>query len=623
MKKKITSPFLRIAVLLLALVLVADVCVPGFAVFAEDNTSITGDAAAVEGDNTSIDGEDIVVLNDKQNPETPVNPEEKQSEETPVNPEENGNQPEETPEEQPVSCQEGCEGETCTVEGCTCACHLDNTSTDGEETPAEDAQNPDEAEGEGEPEEENPDESEEELPEEETADPVQELVDRLLACGSLGEMNAMMESFTDEDRALLEQISEAQNAALSAKMEELGAYEATELVSRQDASVFYVKSPTSNPDANDTSAFGSEVGIGTIDVDGLTWVKGNAYIGDVQNSYGPNLISRVTKMGNLEQQSNGSWRMPNTSTYSKYFTEIWNYYGDTFKKQYGINSKDEITAIYLTPYKASKGNYTGKKSLHIDCTISLETSKLYTANFWVLAADGSKNTVVEQTNYKIIDEVPEDVVKTTKAPTSNSGSYPEETTVNGVTYKFVGWYNEANWDAINQRPVENATTVTWNDNKYTPNSDELSDGAVNFYAYYTPVKKEAKITIKKVTTGNMAEYSREFDFTVSGSSVAASNKTFRLKNGEQTTITVNIGDNIEITETDTAYVESYQIDNAESKLGNSATITDIQADTTIVFTNTLEATPDTGIALDIAPYVILLATVAVGFVLMAGKKRYI
>lgn len=145
MKKKITSPFLRMAVLLLALVLVADVCVPGFAVFAEDNTSTdgdgitivedgnTGDGSTPVGDNTSIDGEDAVVLNDEQNPETPANLEDgNQSEETPATPAENPDQTgetpadpeqtpvetpaesEENPEEQPVSCQEGCKGENCT-----------------------------------------------------------------------------------------------------------------------------------------------------------------------------------------------------------------------------------------------------------------------------------------------------------------------------------------------------------------------------------------------------------------------------------------------------------------------------------------------------------------------------
>lgn len=250
MKKKITSPFLRMAVLLLALVLVADVCVPGFAVFAEDNTSTdgdgitivedgnTGDGSTPVGDNTSIDGEDAVVLNDEQNPETPANLEDgNQSEETPATPAENPDQTgetpadpeqtpvetpaesEENPEEQPVSCQEGCKGENCTLEDCTCACHLGNTSTDGEEKT-------DSVET---PEEENPDEPEEEI----TKTPAEELYDRLMACTNAEEMDAILAEYSDAELdALMAELTEEQQIAIQEKYANEGGYDTDEL--RQD-----------------------------------------------------------------------------------------------------------------------------------------------------------------------------------------------------------------------------------------------------------------------------------------------------------------------------------------------------------------------------------------------------
>lgn len=732
MKKKITSPFLRIAVLLLALVLVADVCVPGFAVFAEDNTSITGDAAAVEGDNTSIDGEDAEALNNEQNPETPANLEDdnqseetpanledgNQSEETPADSEENGNQPEENPEEQPVSCQEGCEGETCTVVGCTCACHLGNTSTDGEEESTED-------EVPSEPEEENPDESEDEIPEEEAANPVQELVDRLLAATSLEEMNAMMESFTDEEWALLEQITEEQNAALSAKMEELGAYDVDTMENRSyemapgasktvsisnisssgfsytstnngitvalsssgwytdgytisvgsnvaagtykltvtyktnghyelqwvedsdgnggnngwgnngwgnnghygrvwvegttvtdtvtvkvvieqyNASIFYLKTPTCDPNSNKTSEWGAQILEGVITKAGATYA-------DNKNNFDP--IPYVVRLASdMVKQDDGSWLMPNNSNYSSHYKAIYDAYKAELEDDLGISGlkQDDIEAIYLTPYKNSQNNgvESGKSNYedHIDCTVSIKCKGVFAAKFWVTIPDGSKTELVEAKNYKANSTI----AKTENAPTDNSGKFPQSTVINGVTYVFDGWYNEAG---------EKVADANW---PYTPNSDELADGTVNFYAHYSPL--QPKLTITKKVAGNMGEYSDVFNFTLT---IGDTESTFTLKHNESETVEVPVGYLVKITEAESGYTMTYVTATTDTSFiatqnGNEISFYMPMADTDITITNTLEATPETGIALDIAPYVVLLATVAVGFVLMAGKKRYI
>lgn len=59
--------------------------------------------------------------------------------------------------------------------------------------------------------------------------PVDELYNRLMACATLDEINAILNNLTEEENALLEQFTEEQNATLEAKMNEFGAYETATL----------------------------------------------------------------------------------------------------------------------------------------------------------------------------------------------------------------------------------------------------------------------------------------------------------------------------------------------------------------------------------------------------------
>lgn len=57
------------------------------------------------------------------------------------------------------------------------------------------------------------------------AQTVEELYDRLMAAASLEEMNSLLENLTEAQNELLNQFDEAKNTALTAKMDELGAYD--------------------------------------------------------------------------------------------------------------------------------------------------------------------------------------------------------------------------------------------------------------------------------------------------------------------------------------------------------------------------------------------------------------
>lgn len=139
---------------------------------------------------------------------------------------------------------------------------------------------------------------------------------------------------------------------------------------------------------------------------------------------------------------------------------------------------------------------------------------------------------------------------------------------------------------------------------------------------YSETPATATITIKKLISGNMLSKNDEFTFTVSGESVAEADKSFELKDGESKTITVNIGDTITVSEGTGSYTTTYKIgEDGTVQNGSSAKIENIAADTTITFTNTHDITIDTGISLETLPYILILAVVALGAVVMIRKRR--
>lgn len=153
---------------------------------------------------------------------------------------------------------------------------------------------------------------------------------------------------------------------------------------------------------------------------------------------------------------------------------------------------------------------------------------------------------------------------------------------------------------------------------WTKTINEGGVGKAEFTNKYTP--STVKLTIKKEISGNMLSKNDEFSFNVSGDGVANDDKTFTLKAGESKEITVNKGDKVTVTETKGNYETTYKIDDGEEQKSNAATVT-VTEDTTIVFTNTKNVTIDTGVILDTLPYVLILAVVVVGAVVLVKKRR--
>ena len=141
------------------------------------------------------------------------------------------------------------------------------------------------------------------------------------------------------------------------------------------------------------------------------------------------------------------------------------------------------------------------------------------------------------------------------------------------------------------------------------------------------------VTVKKIVTGNFGDKTRAFNFHAYWFVGETKNEggTFTLTNGVTKDITgVPIGTTLYVKETDndlTGYVTTVEVWNgAEVRLKN-LTLQDgyytfeVQPGDMIVFTNTKNVVPDTGVILDSLPYVLILAVVALGAAGVVIRRR--
>lgn len=262
-------------------------------------------------------------------------------------------------------------------------------------------------------------------------------------------------------------------------------------------------------------------------------------------------------------------------------------------------SKENITEITLTPRKISRDN-GGQYPYHVDCALSIKSNEVFTAKFWVKNPRESEYTQVDARNYK----------KGSAVEKTGNETIESEKTVDGVTYVLDGWYAEDAGGGAYGNKIEN---TSW---PYSPNSTELDDGTVNFYAHYSPMYTSVKIS--KNVTGSMGDLNKSFHFTIT------------VKNGESKTL-VNVPVNATVTVTEDnygtgqgGYTTSYEVDGAGKVAGLSATIDTITAAENghqIVFTNNKDVTPDTGLYLTSWPYLMMLALAAGGALVFFMRRR--
>lgn len=180
--------------------------------------------------------------------------------------------------------------------------------------------------------------------------------------------------------------------------------------SRTPAIFYYLKTPTSDPNSNDTGQWGPSLGYGKIDVAGAVWVNNkNCYV-----SSQPNRVVEWPENvpGGVVPEGTDTWN------------DIFNEYKETVEG--GNVTEEDIESITLVPYKISNND----DGYHVDCQVVVKAKGLATARFYLWDAGA---TAYE---YKGGETVREG--KTVSVPGSVS-SLPETKTADGRTYRLVAW----------------------------------------------------------------------------------------------------------------------------------------------------------------------------------------
>ncbi len=236
-----------------------------------------------------------------------------------------------------------------------------------------------------------------------------------------------------------------------------------------NARFYYLKTPTSDPESNDTSQWGANTGTGTIDVNGATWT-GDKNIFDSDIKVVDRVISWPSGLGTVNDD--GSLTV---STTSPHWNIIFEAFKSSIKDENGnviqdIN-KNDITAIILHPYKISKNNSTTPDK-HVDCTVEIK-SKLYvtaTYNLWDAGKDGYEWLAAG--NYRSNSGAETKYAQNYGLEFGSKGyvDLPPTKKVGNREYKFVGWYDNPE---LTGSPVEFPF--------------EMFDENVNFYAKYVEI----------------------------------------------------------------------------------------------------------------------------------------
>ena len=438
------------------------------------------------------------------------------------------------------------------------------------------------------------------------------------------------------------------------------------------AKIFYLNSPTEDPNRNDTYVWlpskGNSDWVGKVNTTGAAWETGpeykwsnnrwsityninkNIYLSSLSESEVKNYIKEWP-----DGTTDATWTLKrNNDPKSKFFTvlnAIWDDntgYKAKLAKDLGIEesqlSKDAIQEIILVPYKISNNS----DGYHIDCNITIKSSQSFTAVFLVQQPGVSTYERVFAKNYPLnadgtaanpIAIVTKDDIKNYKFTQTYNQEIDETKEVNGVTYKFVGWYPE------NSSGEAHGSTLidTW---PYDPSIAELSDGTVNFYAKYVRDSSEAYVT--KIVNGLFGDKGKKFHFTWSvNGEIGGTN--FYLADNETTDDSIGmrlaVNDVLTLTETNAAGYTTKAI--ITDEFGKQLSGTDeIQATgekeadrktLTVTITeemlksgdgkfritviNEREGEIDNGVLLDTLPYILILVVVVGGGVLLFLRKR--
>ncbi len=222
------------------------------------------------------------------------------------------------------------------------------------------------------------------------------------------------------------------------------------------AKLFFLKSPTSNPDSNSAGDWFPPNGSSDLSVKVNT--EGAVFSG--KNTW-DNVANRVVSWP--DGSTGTSWTLPRANSY---WSQVFNNYKNEIQNKLHVSiTEDDVEAIILHPYKISKNG----RSYHLDCEVEIKVKQVVTATFWIQ----SPGATGFDKEYSVSTLEVKDGVAQVVAPEA-----PEaEKTVDGTKYKFMGWYSDQACTQAVTFPVTTSENVFYY-GKYMPCDQSIQ---VNYY----------------------------------------------------------------------------------------------------------------------------------------------
>ena len=247
--------------------------------------------------------------------------------------------------------------------------------------------------------------------------------------------------------------------------------------------LFFQNSPTANPDSNGTASWfpsGGNHALGVkVNLDGLNLPGG-------KNSY-DNVANRVTQWP--DGSTGSSWVLDRNGAYNQYWNAVFQAWKDTLSKEQGTQiTEDDVEEIALYPYKISNNTNVGC-GYHLDCKVVVKCSKAINAVFYLQDANASGFAQYDAATYKLEKGIAQ-VAAPSKTPA-------DEKTVNGVKYKFMGWYSDQACTQAVSFPMRTSENVNYY-GKYVACDQSIQ---VNYYLKGTTIQVAPSKTLSGYMKG--------------------------------------------------------------------------------------------------------------------------